>query len=84
MVVIPRTGLFDKIVRRFKKTPDKFEIELDITGSFFWSQIDDKKNIYEICQQMKKRFGNDAEPLYPKAIEFIKILKNNNLIKLIT
>ena len=84
VIIIIRDGLLDKLIRKFHKIPDKLEIELDEIGSFFWSHIDDKKNIYQICEQMKKRFGKDAEPVYARAIEFTKILNNNNLIKLVS
>lgn len=82
VITILRNGILDKIVRKFYKTPDKFQIELDEFGSFVWNNIDGKNTIYDICANMKNRFGDDAEPVYSRAIQFIKILRNNNLIKL--
>ncbi len=82
VITILRNNILDKIVRKFCKTPDKFNIELDEFGSFVWDKIDGKKNIYEICRDMKNMFNNKVEPVYSRVIEFIKILRNNNLIKL--
>lgn len=79
-LIIPRDRLIERIIRRFYKIPEKFTIDLDELGSKIWSLIDNNKNVYEIGQEVRKTFGEKAEPLYPRLITFLKILVNNKFI----
>lgn len=81
-LVVYKNSILDKITRKLFFTPEKFIIDLDTLGSFVWKNIDGQKNIYEISKQVKDTFGEDAEPLYDRLIQFMIILKNNNFIKL--
>ena len=78
---ITRNGLFDKIAQKTFKVPHKSYIKLDIHGSFVWKCIDDNKSVYELSKDIKGHFGNDAEPLIERLIEFITILESNRFIK---
>lgn len=79
-IIQPRDSILDKIVRKLFFTPDKFRIDLDEMGSFIWKHIDGEKTIYDIAQLVKSEFGEKAEPLYERLVEYMKILKNNKFI----
>ncbi len=80
-IVIHRNSLFDKFVRKcIKQTPNTFKVDLDEFGSFVYNNIDGTKNIYELGQEVKKRFGDDCEPLYERLGAFCNLLKNNDFI----
>jgi hypothetical protein len=51
------------------------EIELDETGSFVWSKIDGKRNIFEICELAKYEFGDKIEPVFDRVGKFFSYLK---------
>lgn len=82
-IIIYRNSLLDKIVRKLFFTPDKYIVDLDRLGSLVWDSIDGKKSVYEISKIVKNEFGEDAEPLYERLIEYMIILKNNKFIKFI-
>jgi len=81
-IVIDRNGFFDKLVRFFVKTPEVMRIDLDEYGSYVWKAIDGEKTIYEICEKLKEKFGEDVEPLYERFGTYINILKNNKFIEI--
>lgn len=82
-IIIYRNSFLDKIIRKLFFTPDKYIVDLDYLGSFVWDSIDDKKTVYEISKLVKDEFGEAAEPLYNRLIEYMVLLKNNKLIKLV-
>lgn len=69
-------GLFHRIAQIFFRRPKVSWIELTGMGSFVWRQMDGKKTVYEIGQEMKKAYGDEAEPLYEKLCTYIKSLHN--------
>ena len=69
-------GLFNRIAQIFFRRPKVSWIELPGMGSFVWRQMDGKKTVYEIGQEMKKAYGDEAEPLYEKLCTYIKSLHN--------
>lgn len=82
-LIVPRTSFFDKIAIKLFFAPDKFKIDLDDMGSFIWNSIDGKRNVYEIGKLVKEKFGEDAEPLYERLVEYLNILRNNKFIKFV-
>ncbi len=78
---VTRSGLFDKIAQKLFKAPYKSNIKLDKHGSFVWKSIDDSKSVYDLSKDVKRHFGNDAEPLIERLVEFITILESNKFVK---
>lgn len=79
-IIIPRNGLFDKVVRVFYKTPKVMRIDLDELGSAVWKLIDGKRNISDIGVVLKAEYGDKAEPLIERLGKYINILRNNKFI----
>lgn len=73
-------GFYAKIAQKFFHTPRDSKIDLDGYGSFLWKQIDGKRTVGELAEQMKAQFGKDAEPLYDRLVKYIQILRNNDFI----
>lgn len=73
-------GFFPWIAQRFFKKPKVSHISLDKLGSFIWLQINGKATVYDIADLVKNKFGEEAEPLYPRLVKYMQILKNNNFI----
>lgn len=83
VVDIVHKGFFNWIAQKIFKRPRISHIKLDPIGSYNWELIDGERTIYEISEKVKEKFGEKAEPLYERQIQFFKILLNNNFVKLI-
>ena len=81
-LIIKRKKWVDKLFQKIFNTPKKTTLELDQLGSFVWKQCDGKKTIGDIAYKLKNNFPEEASPVEGRLITFIKILKNNGLIKL--
>lgn len=79
-VRVHNRGLFCRLTQILFQKPKYSYIMLDEFGSFVWEQIDGERNLYEIGKLVKERFGAEAEPLYERLSEFIKILRRNDFI----
>ena len=69
-----------KLLPRMKRP--YFRINLDEYGSWVWNQIDGRKTVMEIGEAMRNRFGQEAEPVYPRLGLFINHLARQKLISL--
>ncbi len=79
-VKVHNKGFFNKIAQLLFKKPKYSFIELDEFGSFVWRQMNGERNIYEIGELVKAKFGDKAEPLYERLCGFIKILHKNHYV----
>jgi hypothetical protein len=79
-LIVPRDSRFERIVRKIMITPESFKIDLDEFGSFIWMSIDGERNVYQIAELVRDKFGDKAEPLYDRLIKFMVILENNKFI----
>lgn len=80
VIKVKNRGLYNRIAQLFFKRPTFSNIELDDFGSFVWECIDGNTSIYKIGSPVKEKFGEKAEPLYPRLTQFIKTLHNNGYI----
>jgi hypothetical protein len=60
-----------------------YNIHLDEYGSAVWELCDGERTIKVIAQELKTKFGKKVEPLYGRLAEFIRVLKNEGLIKFV-
>ena len=44
-------------------------------GNFIWPLIDGKRNLIEISELVHEEFGDKAEPLYNRLVQYIKTLE---------
>lgn len=57
-----------------------FRVKLDEYGTLVWKLCDGETTVLEIGEQMRERFGDDAEPLYDRLAVFIKRLERGDLL----
>lgn len=81
-ITVRHKGFYHRIARTFFKTPAESEIALDKYGSFVWKQIDGNRTVFEIGTLLGEAFGSEADPLFPRLVRFISILRNNRFILL--
>lgn len=73
-------GFFPWIAQTFFGRPRVSHIALDMYGSYIFQQINGERTVGELALLMKERFGENAEPLYDRLVQYMKILRNNELI----
>lgn len=77
-IIVPRHGIFCRLL----KLPKNSYITLDDYGSFIWQYIDGHNTIFDISEKLNEKYGKDVEPLYNRIVQYFKILRQNNFIKL--
>jgi hypothetical protein len=77
---IDNKGFYNRIAQKLFKKPPITYIHLDKTGSFVWPLMDGEKDIIELGVLVKKRFGEEAEPLYERLAKFFQILESYKFI----
>lgn len=78
---IENKGFFNRLAQKLFKKPKISYIHLDEMGSFVWPLIDGEKSITDIGVPVKENFGEKAEPLYPRLVQYFKILESYGFIE---
>ena len=81
-IFVDNKGFFNKIFQALLKKPKVSQIHLDEMGNFIWPLIDGKKTIYDISVYVKEEFGDKAEPLYNRLIQYMYNLESYEFIKI--
>ena len=79
-IFVENKGVFNKLAQLLLKKPRFSQIHLEQFGSFIYPLIDGNDSIYEIGQKVKEHFGEEAEPLYPRLIQYFKMLNDYGFI----
>lgn len=74
-------GFFAKVAQVAFDRPGFSHITLEKFGSFIWPRIDGEKTIYDIALLVKAEFGEEAEPLYDRLLQYFRTLHGHNFIK---
>ena len=48
--------------------------------SYLWPFIDGERTVMDLAALEKERFGEAAEPLYPRIVKYFQILENNHFV----
>lgn len=75
-------GFFSWVAAKFFHRPKESIITLDDLGSYVWGQMDGKRDIHALGLKVSRRFGEKAEPLYERLVQFCRILHQNGMITL--
>ncbi len=79
-VHVVHRGFYAWIAQKMFHRPRVSHIALDAIGSFIYTSIDGTKTVGELALLLKGRFGEKAEPLYDRLIQYLQILRNNRFI----
>ena len=74
-------GIHHVIAQKLFRSPRVSHIALDAFGSFVWKKIDGVRTVGDIADEMKARFGDQAEPVYNRLVQYMKILQNNRFVQ---
>ncbi len=81
-LLILREGVFSSFFITLFNLPRTVRLDLDDLGENVILLMDGKRTILEISKEIHTKFGEKAEPLIPRLVEFIRILTRNKLIHL--
>ena len=79
-IFIENKGIFNWLAQKLLKKPKVSQLHFERFGSYIFPLIDGKTSIYEIGQKVKVHFGDEAEPLYPRLTEYIKMLHDYGFV----
>lgn len=82
VLVIERTSKVDRLVQKFFNTPKFNKVNLDEFGSFVWGKCDGYNTVYDIAQEIDNHFGEKANPVLERLVQYIKILISNKFVTL--
>ncbi len=77
---IENKGIFNHIAQKLFKKPKISYIHLDEMGSFIFPLLDGEKDILALGEEIDKRFGSDAHPLYERLAKYFHILDSYHFI----
>ena len=73
-------GIMNRIFQFLLRKPKISYIHLEEIGSFVWPLLDGEKTIEELGVLVKENFGEKAEPIYERLIQYFKILESHKFI----
>ena len=76
-------GLMNKIAQTFFKKPRVSQIHLDEMGNFIWPLMDGSNDIMAIASAIKEEFGEKAEPLYNRVVQYFKTLVSYGFVEFV-
>lgn len=76
-------GLFNRVAQILWKKPAVSQIHLDEMGNFIWPHINGENSIMDIATLIKAEFGEKAEPLYNRVVQYFKTLVSYGFIEYI-
>lgn len=79
---VENKGVFNAIAQKLFKRPRVSHVHLDELGSFVWPLIDGETDVLALGVKVKEKFGEKAEPLYPRLAKFFQVLESYHFIEL--
>lgn len=79
---VENTGVFNRIAQKCFKRPKVTKVHMERFGSFLWPLIDGERTVKELADLLKERFGEEAEPLYPRVAKYMQIMESYHFISL--
>jgi len=74
-------GIFNFLAQKFLKKPRISQIHLDEMGNFIWPLMNGQNDIIAIAESVKTEFGEKAEPLYDRLVQYIKTLVSYGFVE---
>lgn len=75
-------GVYAAIAQTFFHRPKVSHVKLDEYGSFLWRRMDGKTDVGALGQMLEAEFGEGAQPLYPRLVQYIRTLLSHKFIAL--
>ena len=79
-VHIMQKGVCAAIAQKFFHPSRISHIHLDRYGSYLWQQIDGKKDVGQLADEIRAHCGEAAEPLYDRLVQYMQTLRKHRFI----
>ncbi|MBR1599460.1 MAG: PqqD family peptide modification chaperone [Lachnospiraceae bacterium] len=79
-IFVENKGIYNRIAQKLFGRPKVSQIHLQGIGNYIWPLIDGKKSIHELGARVKEHYGDEAEPLYERLTEYMKMLEQYGFI----
>ena len=79
-IYIENKGVMNRIAQKVLHKPKVSQIHLDEMGTFIFPLIDGMKSVYDIAPLVKEEFGEKAEPLYQRIVQYMRTLESYEFI----
>lgn len=74
-------GLFHWIAQKVFHRPRISQIHLDEMGNFIWPLMDGERTVYDIAMLVREEFGEKAEPLFQRFVQYVKNLESYGFVE---
>lgn len=79
-IFVENKGFFNHLMQSLLGKPKVSQVHLEEFGNFIWKQIDGIQSVSQISEKVHEKFGQNAEPLIPRLVQYFKILENNSFV----
>lgn len=79
-IFVENKGFFHWIARNLFHRPRISQIHLDEMGNYIWPLMDGNRTIQDIALLVKEEFGEKAEPLYNRLVQYMRNLESYGFI----
>jgi len=69
-------------IARFLRLRTRRRIRLDRYGWHVWELLNGKRNVKDIGERLRSRYGESIEPLYPRLAKFLAYLESLKLVEI--
>ena len=77
---VENTGIFNRIAQKLFKRPRYTKVHMEKYGSFLWPLIDGRRTVMELADLQREKFGEEAEPVYPRVVKYMQIMDSYHFI----
>ena len=79
-IYVEHNGMFDKVAQALFGKPKVTTVDLQPIGDYIWTKLDGTLTVYELGQKVSAKYGDEAEPLYPRIVQYLKMLEKYGFI----
>lgn len=80
-IYVENKGIFHWIARKLFHRPRISQIHLDEMGNFLWPFMDGSRTVCELGELVREEFGDKAEPLYSRLVQYVRNLESYGFVK---
>lgn len=81
-ILVENKGVFHWVAQKLFRRPRISQIHLDEMGNFIWPLMDGERTIHDIALLVREEFGEKAEPLYDRLVQYMRNLESYGFVKL--
>lgn len=82
IIFVENKGVFNRIAQKLLGKPKVSQVHLEEMGNFIWPLFDGKRTVYDIGQLVREEFGEKAEPLYQRLVQYMRTLQSYGFIQM--